>query len=149
MTTTKEKYNEWKALQFLKEYGEYENYIEKRKVILTKGLTYIPKKICYLKELKKLILDYNRIDHIPKEISYLKELEILSLDCNRIDHIPKEICYLKNLIALHLDYNRIDHIPKEISYLKDNLETIWIQNNPLIQIKEDIQKILPKTEIWK
>ncbi len=124
--TTKEKYNHWKIVKFLKEHGEYDRYINKKSVVLTG------------REMKK----------IPKEIYKLEELKVLNLQKNQITYIPKKINYFKKIKRLNLDQNQIKYIPKEISHLKNNLKKLWIQNNPLKQTKEEIQQLLPNTNIY-
>ena len=78
------------------------------------GLTYIPKGICNLKNLKELWLYENQIKTLPKNIGNLKKLRTLNLNDNQIKTIPENIRNLKNLKGLYLLANPLDEKSKEI-----------------------------------
>ena len=78
------------------------------------GLTYIPKGICNLKNLKELWLYENQIKTLPKNIGNLKKLRTLNLNDNQIKTIPESIRNLKNLKGLYLLANPLDEKSKEI-----------------------------------
>ena len=103
-------------------------------------LTYIPKEISCLTNLKNLYLNANQLTSIPKEIGYLTGLNRLDLDYNQLASIPKEISCLTNLKTLHLHNNKLTSIPKEIGCLT-SLNYLYLHNNLLTHIPEKIKNL--------
>jgi len=101
------------------------------------GLTYIPKGICNLKNLKELWLYENQIKTLPKNIGNLDNLEELYLWGNQIKTLPKNIGNLKKLRTLNLNDNQIKTIPENIRNLK-NLKGLYLLANPLDEKSKEI-----------
>ncbi len=89
-------------------------------------ISYFPKQICSLKNLKELVLSYCDINKIPKEIGNLESLGYLDLSGNNIKEIPPEMMKLKSLRHLNLKENNIRDLPPEIMKFFKNLEMILV-----------------------
>jgi len=93
-----------------------------------------------LYNLKLLSLGINKIEKIPKEICKLGKLEKLLLYNNRIKKIPKWLYKLKLLKYVSFNNNDIVCIPDTISRMK-NLTNLDVSRNKIKFISEDILKM--------
>lgn len=105
----------------------YKLYTSEILDLRVKHLTFIPKEISILNNLKKLTLSHNYIKHIPKEIRLLTNLTELNLYNNKLTFICNEIRLLTNLKILVLSGKDEILLPTEIN-----------QNNVLIIIPDKI-----------
>ena len=85
-----------------------------------------------LKHLKKLILDWNKInsDDLVK-ICSIKKLEILSIERCELSNFEDCFYSLNNLKLLSLMHNKLSEFPKELLNNK-KLQKIWLKGNPMI-----------------
>lgn len=92
-----------------------------------KRLTSLHPYIAYLKNLYKIILDYNMLTDLPP---LPRKVTAISLSNNLLREIPKECNKLKDLNTLILRHNSIAYIPQWIGDLK-NLHLLDIADNKL------------------
>lgn len=98
----------------------------------------LPQSICYLTDLKKLILSINTIKSLPGCFYKLKNLEELDLSRNRLSPFPQVITKIKSLRKLKLNINSFRNIPESIGNLV-NLEVLSIhQFNNITPLPESL-----------
>ncbi|XP_070539625.1 malignant fibrous histiocytoma-amplified sequence 1 homolog [Ptychodera flava] len=93
----------------------------------------VPSSVCELTNLQALSLKFNNIQHLPRNLGCLKELKSLEVSNNRLEEIPLSACNLKQLCALHLSSNKLSILPTQLATQLEELESITLENNPLIQ----------------
>ncbi|XP_078389838.1 uncharacterized protein LOC144671696 [Cetorhinus maximus] len=98
-----------------------------------------------LRNLKKLILDHNKIPALPEgAFDDLVTLEELSIKGNAIQVIPEHIFdLLENLRYLVLSANKIQKFPENSLDNVENLDKFDISNNNLRSIPQDFLNLLP------
>lgn len=92
---------------------------------------YFPTDLLFLKSLKVLRLDNNRIKCLPNDFSHLQQLEMLSLSYNLLQYLPSTLCKLPNLYDLNVEFNLINALGPEITDLK-SLKVLNINKNRLV-----------------
>jgi len=97
----------------------------------------VSKSIFYLRNLKVLRLDNNRLEYLPIEIGKLDNLETLTLNYNNLTKLPSTIKELLNLKVLKLSYNKINRLDVDLGHLK-SLETLHIDSNHFSEIPTTI-----------
>lgn len=97
----------------------------------------LSKSIFYLRNLKVLRLDNNRLEYLPIEIGKLDNLETLTLNYNNLTKLPSSIKELVNLKVLKMSYNKINRLDVDIGHLK-SLETLHIDSNHFCEIPTTI-----------
>ena len=96
---------------------------------------------------KTLDLGYDQLTEIPESITQLTNLKMLILRNNQLTEIPESITQLTNLERLYLGDNQLTTVPESISQLT-NLKTLNLHFNPIPQTeRENIQRLLPYTNI--
>ena len=106
--------------------------------IVWNRITYIPKEIGNMTNLKELDLHCHQIKEIPKEIGNLTKLTYFEIyDGGQIEKIPSSIGNLTNLTKLHLRLNQIKEIPPSIGNLT-NLITLNLGYNQIKEIPSSI-----------
>lgn len=70
-----------------------------------------------------------------------EELRALYLDHNNISEFPGALCQLPHLEKLHLEFNMIKEIPGEIKMLKSSLKKLYLFNNELLSLPEEIGEL--------
>ncbi|XP_048380280.2 slit homolog 3 protein-like [Stegostoma tigrinum] len=107
------------------------------------SLTRIPD-FSNLQNLRKLILDYNKIHALPKgAFEELKKLGELSISGNTIQVIPANMFDpLKSLKHLTLSANNIENFPKNALDNMQYLDLFDISNNNLQSIPEDFVNLI-------
>lgn len=121
---------------------------------------YFNERICELKSLKELTLNYNdlevisesigelinleslrikdnKLKLIPNSFQKLQKLKYLDISNNQLEKFPEFICSLKNLEVLHIDRNKINNIPTDIKNL-ENLKELDISSNGFNKIPIEI-----------
>ncbi|VDN92614.1 unnamed protein product [Brugia pahangi] len=128
----------------------------KKLILHSNALAHIPKDIGDLKELQFLDLSTNKLDRLPAAIGCLPHLSTLLLANNKISSLPD----MSNLVSLqHLDVshnqltefptsfpnqsklhtlflnsNYIKELPTEVNSLNDNLKTVNLSNNEIVDL---------------
>ena len=113
---------------------------------LTK-LKQFPKEISLVKNLESLSLAGNELITFPNELLSFHKLKNLSLSNNQLTQLPGEISQMTSLEILDLSDNQIKKLPAEVKNLQ-NLKILNLDNNSLEQNSQEIQKLLPHTNIF-
>lgn len=92
-----------------------------------KRLTSLHPNIIYLKNLYKIILDYNMLTDLPP---LPRKISTLSLSCNLFREVPQECKKLKDLHTLILRHNSITQIPQWFDIFT-NLHLLDIVDNKI------------------
>ena len=98
--------------------------------LLGKHLTYLPKEIHILTNLKNINLEKNLLSSLPNSFVSLTNLQTLTLNINRFVEFPVEIFSLTNLQFLELDNNQLSILPSNVSSLT-NLRLFSLDDNKL------------------
>ena len=104
-----------------------------------------PKFILKLENLMHIHLDNLQIENFPKELCSLSKLKKLILKNNKITEIPINIKDMKNLDRLGLSGNNISNFPNV--YKLPSISRIFLENNKITSISNEITNISPKTLI--
>jgi len=105
------------------------------------NVSYIPKEIGDIKNLRVLNLENNSISKIPVQITRLQNLSVLELASNRLTTAGIKYIYQnKNLTKLDLYRNHIKNVPAAIGNL-DKLTELSLCENPLSNIPRTISKL--------
>ena len=91
-------------------------------------------------EARELDLAGRDITELPPEIGKLKNLRILVLSFNRLTKLPSEIGKLVNLQELDVRANKLVILPSEIGELV-KLQNLYLSNNELITLTPEIGKL--------
>jgi hypothetical protein len=89
------------------------------------GLTFFPKEIEFLTNLRVISAYRNNLTSLPKEIGNLKNLEQLYLSNNQLTSLPREIGNLTTLRDIDLQENELEELPREFRKLV-NLEEMGL-----------------------
>ncbi len=113
------------------------------KTLIIQGSIFkIPKEICRLSNLKKIIMTANNLQQIPKELGILKNVEYMDFSYNTINSIPNELFRKDSKLKyINLSYNYIKYIPKNIFEYCHNLTSLIIFNNNVSYIPQEIGKL--------
>ncbi|EEP80690.1 predicted protein [Uncinocarpus reesii 1704] len=86
----------------------------------------------------RLYLPQNRLTFLPKEIFDLEELKVLSLRQNELSEVPCAIRKLIKLQDLNLAVNRLTYLPWEILGLMQtgDLKRLTVHPNPFVSLNE-------------
>ncbi len=110
--------------------------------IMSRHLTKLPEPIYKLQNLKKLMLDCEKMEEASEDISKLENLESLRILTNIFD---ENACKLRKLKELYLQANQnLAPIPKEIGNLT-NLEWLSIGSET---IPSEIEKLKKLKSVW-
>ncbi len=105
-----------------------------------RGMTEVPREICYLDSLETLHLHRNKLSTLPSEVCQLTNLNKLVVSYNKLFTLPKELGQLKKINALKLRHNMLSTLPIEICDLI-NLTELDLRNNQLSTLPEEIRKL--------
>jgi Leucine-rich repeat (LRR) protein len=108
--------------------------------MISGSIEIIPKSIKILRNIVRIVLNYNCITSLPSTVSSLKNLVLISVCGNNISTIPAEIKYLANLKELILSDNKFVEFPKEICYL-ENLEILSLSYTYIRNIPAEISNL--------
>lgn len=122
----------------LNQYDTLDNYLKYFNELLSVdqfsisriNLSVFPDKLCLLKNLKYLSINYCKLEFIPGCINNFDSLEVLNLHHNNISIIPKQLFENNKLRVLNLSYNDLQDIPIEIKALND-LEVLDLSGNKI------------------
>ena len=101
----------------------------------------------YMKNLKVLRLDCQKLNEIPEWIFKLHKLEALTLKDNNIKVVPKEINNLKNLKALELARNQLTEFPDVFGC--ESLRSLYINVNQITHVSEEIADKIEQLENFR
>lgn len=87
-------------------------------------------------KLRKIYLNWNKLNTIPPQIGQMRFLTVLDLSMNNLDYLPQEIGMLTNLKRLLLFDNRLEDLPFEMGSLFQ-LEMLGLEGNPMRQDYKD------------
>ena len=113
------------------------------------GLTYLPTSIGNLTTLRKLYIEFNKLNTLPQSISNLQSLEQLQLNSNIFTTIPESISSLQSLNELYMNNNNITNLPDSIKNLKA-LKVLSLYNNKIAALPVSIGNLstLQKLDLW-
>lgn len=103
-------------------------------------VTYLPRELGNLVNLRELHLQFNGLAELPEEIGNLNNLEDLKLGGNKLKSLPASIGKLKKLEILTVWNNELEALPPEIGQLK-NLKGLSIFLNPIAALPEEITSL--------
>ncbi|CAK6441245.1 unnamed protein product [Pipistrellus nathusii] len=102
----------------------------------------IPKRIIELKEMVSDVnLGFNKLSFISLELCMLQKLSFLDLRNNFLNSLPEEMESLIRLQTINLSFNRFKILP-EVLYRISTLETILISNNQVGSVNPEKLKIM-------
>nr|KAF6379222.1 leucine rich repeat containing 40 [Myotis myotis] len=102
----------------------------------------IPKRIIELKEMVSDVnLGFNKLSLISLELCMLQKLSFLDLRNNFLNSLPEEMESLIRLQTINLSFNRFKILP-EVLYRISTLETILISNNQVGSVNPEKLKIM-------
>lgn len=104
------------------------------------AVTYLPREIGNLAQLRELHLQNNGLTELPAEIGDLRNLQDLKLGGNKLKSLPASIGKLKKLEILTAWNNELETLPPEIGQLK-NLKGLSILLNPIAELPEEITSL--------
>lgn len=131
----------------------------------------IPSTFWQLSNLKYLTIENSLINKVSSEIGNLQNLETLSLGHNKLEALPSEIANLTNLTHLYISDNPLKELPESwgnlgqlkklyinnthverlpSTFTKENLQslqTLQIYSPDFVQGLEELQALLPDTDI--
>lgn len=88
-------------------------------------------------KLRKLYLNWNKLQRVPLQIGNMRFLTILDLSMNDLTYLPPEIGMLTNLKKLSLYDNNLETLPSELGSLYQ-LDMLGIEGNPMKAEYKDI-----------
>ena len=106
-------------------------------------ITYLPKEIGQLTQLKQLFLSTNKLILLPDEIGDLVYLEELNLSSNELIELPSTLGKLRNLKKINLCKNNLETFPNELENLI-NLEYLDADQNKLTIIPSGLFRKMSK-----
>jgi Leucine-rich repeat (LRR) protein len=113
----------------------------------------MPPGICFLGNLKTLLMRKNFIEAVPAEIGALRSLELLDFSENYLKHISPEVRFLTNLTTLHFEQNELGYLPPLIGMASQvlgnlcKLQTLDVSNNKLVFLPLDLRKCSNLTDL--
>ena len=110
------------------------------------SLKEIPRSVFKHKQLKILLLNFNRLNSLSPEIGKLTNLMNLSLRYNELTNLPPEIGKLAQLTSLDLGYNQLTNLSPEIGKLT-NLTALYLYLNQLTNLPPEIGKLTNLTKL--
>ena len=105
------------------------------------NLNPIPEKICQLKDLQEIWLNFNQLTELPKCLFNLSKITRMSLYSNNITQLPEEIGQLNNLVELHLAKNKLKILPDSIGTITQ-LKILDISDNPIESLPENFKELI-------
>jgi Leucine-rich repeat (LRR) protein len=105
-------------------------------------LTCLPPRIGYIKSLKVLSANKNRLHDMPESL-ILSQVEELYLNHNLIERLPLNIGQMQFLKLLHIQSNPIISLPRSFNCLKATVKFDWLD---YISSLEDIKYLCGQTK---
>ncbi|KAK5575716.1 hypothetical protein RB653_006850 [Dictyostelium firmibasis] len=109
-------------------------------------ITEISDCITLLPNLNHLSLAANQLTEVPEFLSQLKSLETLEIGINQFTTFPLNICKIKSLTSLHLETNNIKSLPEEFLNL-ENLKDLSLFDNHLKEIPDSLPNNIEKLNL--
>ncbi|XP_069126964.1 malignant fibrous histiocytoma-amplified sequence 1 homolog [Argopecten irradians] len=111
-----------------------------RESCLTFKLTFVPRAVSKLINLKVLVLDTNELDELPIEITKLVNIERLALSNNHLSGLPEGFNKLTKLRSLHLANNEFEGFPMQLCDI-EGLEFLDLCDNKLQVLPAEISRL--------
>ncbi|XP_041520803.1 leucine-rich repeat-containing protein 40 isoform X3 [Microtus oregoni] len=101
-------------------------------------LSFISQELCLLQKLTFLDLRNNFLSSLPEEMSSLTKLQMINLSFNRFKVLPPVLYDIPTLEAVLISNNQVGSVDPHKMKLMENLSTLDLQNNDLLQIPPEL-----------
>nr|XP_021517249.1 leucine-rich repeat-containing protein 40-like isoform X1 [Meriones unguiculatus]XP_021517251.1 leucine-rich repeat-containing protein 40-like isoform X1 [Meriones unguiculatus] len=101
-------------------------------------LSFISQELCLLQKLTFLDLRNNFLSSLPEEMSSLTKLQTINLSFNRFKVMPAALYDIPTLEAVLISNNQVGSVDPQKVKLMENLSTLDLQNNDLLQIPPEL-----------
>lgn len=101
-------------------------------------LSCISQELCLLQKLTFLDLRNNFLSSLPEEMSSLTKLQTINLSFNRFKVLPAALYRIPTLEAVLISNNQVGSVDPHKMKLMENLSTLDLQNNDLLQIPPEL-----------
>ncbi|GAB1288273.1 Leucine-rich repeat-containing protein 40 [Apodemus speciosus] len=101
-------------------------------------LSFISHELCLLQKLTFLDLRNNFLSSLPEEMSSLTKLQTINLSFNRFKVFPAVLYRISTLEAVLISNNQVGSVDPQKMKLMENLNTLDLQNNDLLQIPPEL-----------
>lgn len=101
-------------------------------------LSFISHELCLLQKLTFLDLRNNFLSSLPEELSSLTKLQTINLSFNRFRVFPAVLYQVSTLEAILISNNQVGSVDPHKMKLMENLNTLDLQNNDLLQIPPEL-----------
>ncbi|XP_029330888.1 leucine-rich repeat-containing protein 40 isoform X2 [Mus caroli] len=101
-------------------------------------LSFISHELCLLQKLTFLDLRNNFLSSLPEEMSSLTKLQTINLSFNRFKVFPEVLYRISTLEAVLISNNQVGSLDPQKMKLMENLNTLDLQNNDLLQIPPEL-----------
>ncbi|XP_039694496.1 leucine-rich repeat-containing protein 40 isoform X2 [Pteropus medius] len=101
-------------------------------------LSFISVELCVLQKLTFLDLRNNFLSSLPKEMESLIRLQTINLSFNRFKILPEVLYHIPTLETVLVSNNQVGSVDPEKLKTMENLITLDLQNNDLLQIPPEL-----------
>ncbi|XP_051051728.1 leucine-rich repeat-containing protein 40 isoform X2 [Phodopus roborovskii] len=101
-------------------------------------LSLVSQELCLLQKLTFLDLRNNFLSSLPEEMSSLTRLQTINLSFNRFKVLPAVLYRIPSLEAVLISNNQVGSVDPQKMKLMENLGTLDLQNNDLLQIPPEL-----------
>ncbi|ELK06252.1 Leucine-rich repeat-containing protein 40 [Pteropus alecto] len=101
-------------------------------------LSFISVELCVLQKLTFLDLRNNFLSSLPKEMESLIRLQTINLSFNRFRILPEVLYHIPTLETVLVSNNQVGSVDPEKLKTMENLITLDLQNNDLLQIPPEL-----------
>nr|KAF6506308.1 leucine rich repeat containing 40 [Rousettus aegyptiacus] len=101
-------------------------------------LSFISLELCVLQKLTFLDLRNNFLSSLPEEMESLIRLQTINLSFNRFKILPEVLYHIPTLEAVLISNNQVGSVDPEKLKTMENLITLDLQNNDLLQIPPEL-----------
>ncbi|XP_076789555.1 leucine-rich repeat-containing protein 40 isoform X2 [Arvicanthis niloticus] len=101
-------------------------------------LSFISHELCLLQRLTFLDLRNNFLSSLPEEMASLTKLQTINLSFNRFKVFPVVLYLISTLEAVLISNNQVGSVDPQKMKLMENLNTLDLQNNDLLQIPPEL-----------
>ncbi|XP_032752998.1 leucine-rich repeat-containing protein 40 isoform X1 [Rattus rattus] len=101
-------------------------------------LSLVSHELCLLQKLAFLDLRNNFLSSLPEEMSSLTKLQTINLSFNRFKVFPAVLYHISTLETILISNNQVGSVDPLKMKLMENLSTLDLQNNDLLQIPPEL-----------
>ncbi|XP_004679169.1 PREDICTED: leucine-rich repeat-containing protein 40 [Condylura cristata] len=94
--------------------------------------------LCMLQKLTFLDLRNNFLNSLPEEMGSLMKLQTINLSFNRFKILPEVLYHIRTLETILISNNQVGSVNPEKMKTMENLITLDLQNNDLLQIPPEL-----------